>query len=151
MLLLQAFKDMWDELPNDPNIKKYLASKNKELGSRKFCSTMLYWFGNRSYNKFLDYSLLAIKFANWYTHRVKTKNDTDDAYIICRDIVTHLLWDDRHDMWQNIPYLIDKLDVDISFYNLLAQWIIECFNVYGTGDLSVKWNLLVGIRGEDFK
>lgn len=153
MLILRMIKDMFNEMPTTPDIYKYFQSKREEVkNDRKFFMDVIQYLGGRSYNKFLDYSLFAIKIVGiyrkylyWHDTAWHTLHDEDGD-----GVVNRLLFDDRHDLWQNLPYILDdainKANADkkpITIENVNAFWsaivtaLIECINLDGTSDASV--------------
>ena len=60
----------------------------------------------------------------------------------------YLMFDDRHDLWQNLGYALDKIfpgfnlhgeePRDMAVYRRLCEILIACINEAGTGDVTVK-------------
>ena len=129
-----------------PKFRDMLAKEREGKEDRDFFNYLIDWLGGRSYNKFLDYSLLAIKinyiFKNmqgvnedsWYGTK---GNDVGDI----KNIINCLLYDDRHDLCQNMPYALDRVydlmkegkDKD-NFWKYMVNAVISCINTRGTGD-----------------
>lgn len=139
MKILQLFKDCFNKLPDTPDIYLFLLNEAEE-DYKKFFNHFIQYVGGKSYNEFLDYSLLIvklIKICNKYSNEIyKIKNNDIYKFILNR------LIDDRHDLWQNLLYILDDLksikDIDKEF----AIALIESFNSKGTGDIIFNINLL---------
>ena len=150
MLILQLCKDMFDEMPNVPDIHKFFHTKREEYNDdRKFFLSVIQFLGGRSYNNFMDYSLLAIKLTYIHNKYIPRSYHTWEHM---KDGIEYLLGDDRHDLWQNLPYILDDVikgtkeiigpqfsDEQINkFWEAVVTAIIECINTDGTGDKSVQ-------------
>lgn len=139
MKLLILFKDVFNELPNDIDIKNCLLSHKEQLGSETFCNIYFNQICGRSYNNFVDYGAAALKFVNYFKEIGVFNN--------IQGIVDSLLLDDRHDCGTNIQHYLYKilkensLNKD-SFWSNIADILIGCFNESGTGDMLInlsKW------------
>jgi hypothetical protein len=144
MRILQLCKDLFDETPGDKSIKEFFEQmRKKKDDNRAFfrcCSQLL---GGRGYNEFLDYSLFAIKL----------NKISNDMPLSCRapqkgilKAISNLLHDDRHDMYQNIPYELDEYAQGLivsdnlnKFWEAVVDAMIDCINVNGTGDISTNF------------
>ena len=147
MKLLQMFRDMFGQLPDIPDVHEFMHSKRKEYDNdHKFFHLIIQFLGGRSYNCFLDYSLFAIKLN--YIHD-KCIPNSYNTWEKMKEGIDYLLADDRHDLWQNLPYVLDDVikedehqpisEVGIEkFWAAVVTAIIECINVEGTGDRSIS-------------
>lgn len=134
MKLLESFSNAFDDTPKS-SVKLFLAKQREKLGDADFVQTMFSFYGGRGYNQFLDYKLLAIKFA------VMLDKFHLDGYEKVYEIVSHLFFDDRHDMYQNIPYYLqDLIELNVErkkdILSSVAYALIDCFNVNGTEDIN---------------
>lgn len=130
--LLESFDLAFSEIPKKPDIYTFFMEMVDKLGHEKFSRRMLYTYGSRSYNNYLDYQLLACKFANlfdklanstWTTNFSSEMNNfVGDCWEEVDDIVTNLFFDDRHDMYQNIPYSLDKISEKFSASDKEKLW-----------------------------
>ena len=142
MKLLESFKMAFNELPTEPGIYKFLDKMRVKLGNREFLNTVWYWYGGRGYNEFVDYSLLALKIRFLAPRTQHMPNPTTGEDYITES-VKELLFDDRHDFYQNIPYLLNPfLNVHPELEESFAMAWIECFNIKGTGDQAHVGQLL---------
>ena len=109
-----------------------------DRGFFRFCSQ---WLGGRGYNEFLDYSLFAIKLNHIYHEH--DHPGIDNEWERMEEAITNLLADDRHDMYQNIPYELDDVAATLKdpakFWSDVVDAMIECINVHGTGDVAHKF------------
>jgi hypothetical protein len=115
MKLLEALRESEIGIPKNGRVKSHLRYyRGKEsVGSKAFCITMFSWFGGRVYNQFLDYSLLAIKVAyifRDFNYDLYSKIEWKDK----KDLVEYLLYDDRHDLWQNAPYILERMEKGLT-------------------------------------
>ncbi len=152
MELLQMCKDIFDVLPKGTSIKEFFsemrALKSSEQGNtdENFFNLCVHYLGGRSYNGFLDYSLFAIKLNVIYNNHCWLESDCSGKRM--EEAIMRLLMDDRHDMWQNIPYaLIDVAkglpsDKKEAFWSDIVDALIDCVNIKGTGDISPTFKVL---------
>lgn len=147
MKLLQLFADAGWEFPKSPWIKDYFLNKFKNEGEDEFLKN-LYWFGSRSYNEFLDYSLFAIKISNFYAKSNYKFVEEYDSFKDIEDIIIYLLFDDRHDMYQNVPYCLNRIINGMQeekdkkeFKIFLCCAFIESINVHGDGDVAFRMSI----------
>lgn len=155
MKVLEMCRDMFDKTPRGNSVKEFFRlqrelenaeiEEGEDNTDRGFFVLCCNYLGGRGYNEFLDYSLLAIKFNQIY-------NDTS---LYCsgygsrmREAISNLLHDDRHDMYQNIPYELDdyvkgfKKPEDVAkFWASVVDAMIDCINVAGTEDVSVNFTI----------
>ena len=121
-------------------------------GYRGFVKQMLGVFGGRGYNQFLDYPLIAVKLNQLFCeqNRYKWKDervDDKDWFDLASECVKLLLWDDRHDLYQNLPYTLDDLyklakeDLAGTFWHDIAKILIESFNCDGSGNICHKFEV----------
>lgn len=158
MKLLQLYKDMFGDGKVLSKFRDAIKEKRSlQNDDRKFANFLINWIGGRSYNGFLDYSLLAIKmnrlFSNEMRHAIPSicwfGKDGDIGDI--KDLIGDLLWDDRHDLYQNMPYILDRIYKEMKdgpgkshFWTLITDAIIDCINVHGTGDVAFKFHIPEG-------
>ncbi len=141
-LLGDVFQDAFGELPTiRDSIHTFLRNQLDKLGSKEFVYSMLEWFGGRSYNCFLDYSLLSVKLGKFFwnniDHDIYWSNEED-----IHEMLNYLLHCDRHDMYQNVPYYLEDIEkkscmhkkFPSNFHTSIAEMLIECFNPNGTED-----------------
>jgi len=138
------------EIPLGRNFRSMLKKLRKLFNNDcKFAKCLFSVICGRGYNEFMDYSLMAIKFnamfqdidvddSAWYGK----EGDTGDI----KKLITNLLWDDRHDLWQNAPYQLDRIYIDVknakdkeAFWLRVADIMVDCINVHGTEDVSVSF------------
>jgi len=107
-----------------------------------------YWFlgflGGRGYNQFLDYGLLLLKVSQYFKGIMWNGDFLEEYTKTIADLYHFLMFDDRHDLWQNLPYALDKMipgfsvndedSRDMGVYLKLCEMLIECINEDGTGD-----------------
>ena len=150
MKLLELCKHMFGDMEMSPRFRDMVINKrieyNNDLG---FSHHLLGWLGGRSYNNFLDYSLLAIKLNYMFGHMKSVPNvlwfGKDEDMGLIKELINHLLYDDRHDLWQNMPYILGEIYIKIkegpekdNFWKHIVNAIIDC-NVNGTGDVSASY------------
>jgi hypothetical protein len=123
------------------NIKKSLLKYKEKVGAEKFIQSSIPMFCGRSFNEFFDYGLFLLKLQHIYKgvfNSIDTPIYNEEGVYKLVDEATYLLFDDRHDYYQNYDFMSmsqEKLDdVAIAF--------IECINTAGTGDISYKTTLL---------
>lgn len=148
MKVLQLCTDLFDKAPTGSSINKFFQRMREEHkgGDKSFFHKCIQYLGGRGYNEFLDYSLFAIKlnviFNKYYLD--------SDQWRPMREAITNLLFDDRHDYWQNGPSELtefaegfgDNDDIKDSFWELVVDSMLECINVEGTEDVSVKFVII---------
>ena len=149
MKLLQMIKDIFGEMPDRPNIHEYFQKKREEYDNdRGFFNFTIQYLGGRSYNKFLDYALFAVKLDGIYRKYLYWQDGTWEEM---KEGIEDLLFDDRHDLWQNLPYILDRV-IDIAngnenpisvedvqnFWRDVTTAMIECINIEGTGNQIVN-------------
>jgi hypothetical protein len=149
MRVLQLCKDLFDKTPDGDSVKELFQEmrewdhapwqKGATYMDKRFFGLCSQYLGGRSYNKFLDYSLLAIKLNHIY-NKYWTPG-VDNKWESMRSAILNLLADDRHDMYQNIPYELEEVaetlgDKQGEFWSDVVDAMIECINVEGTGDIA---------------
>lgn len=152
MKILRLVKDLFGDVAFEAGITdiKNIFQKQREKydDDGRFFNCIIQYLGGRGYNDFLDYSLFAIKMhlilAPYWWRNFGEENYPGDENP-CTDIVTDLLFDDRHDLWQNMPYCLDDIhkaltnEESVDMWKRIVDAIIECINVKGTGDVSVNF------------
>lgn len=153
MELLEALKMAFDVLPDTINVRDFLRKKQCEFGSEAFSLVMFDVFCARRYNSFMDYGSMALKISRMFADRYPyykplSTNDCDNDESCAHLIVDRLLFDDRHDCYQNVPYLLEdfiKSNIDSfgdkekdEFWTLIANILITSFNCSGTSDILWK-------------
>jgi hypothetical protein len=98
---------------------------------KSFCDFCLYWFGGRSLNRYMCYDSLAIDLAR-YVRRLSFSTN----YGALMEGVSKLLWDDRHDLYQNLPYHIEDFlkespELEDEFYAMLKKAILKALDPHG--------------------
>jgi len=160
MKILRMCKDMFDKTPEDTSIKGFFREMRKRENAKKddddntdrgFFVLCTNYLGGRSYNRFLDYSLFAIKL-NYIHNKWCTMFKRDDGkwsqwvegtWAEMSKAILNLLADDRHDMWQNVQGevlavgVLLEAELQKSFWADVVDAMIDCINVEGTGDISV--------------
>jgi len=157
MQILELCYDLFGQTPDKINVKEFFQimrqTKYEKYNDTEsipdgvfFCHCAGY-LGGRGYNNFLDYSLLAIKLNAIFKKYNRGAENLPWKKI--NEAVICLLTDDRHDMYQNIPYFlgdivkeITTLDKKKAFWADVATSLIECINVNGTYDVSVNFSIL---------
>ena len=150
MKIFNMLSGMFNKLPNPgQSVKGFIKEQRPNFGKdANFFNLMIRYLGSRSYNEFLDYSLLAIKLNAIYNKHCFLVEGTWDEM---QGAISKLLTDDRHDLWQNLPYYLDDASRAIEKKNgaekVSAFWadvvdaLIDCINVNGTGDISVNFTI----------
>ncbi len=146
MKLLKALQDAFGKLPTEPDVIAFLRAQRDEMGGEDFSGLFFSMFCGRGYNQFVDYGAMALKLArlihvDLWDH-VQSANTPHAGERHCvGEMVCKLLFDDRHDCYQNVPYYIadfikanPKLDV-MAFWLSISDILIDSFNIHGTGDL----------------
>jgi len=150
MKVLKMCQDMFGKSP-EKSIKEFFQDMRdlhifEEGSDRTFFEFCVGYLGSRGYNEFLDYSLFALKLLAYLRAEdpcVSTKGTSEMMMAIEK-----LLYDDRHDMYQNIPYHLDDFVADFKeshkdkvseFWEYVVDSLIECINVHGTGDVTHKF------------
>lgn len=155
MKILQLCKDMFGGIKIVSKFHHMIANKRLEYkeNDQQFCNYLISWLGGRSYNNYLDYSLLAIKMNYMFEHMKGINEDSwfgtkgNDVGDI-KELINDLLYDDRHDLYQNMPYILERIYKDMekgpdkdNFWTNIVNRIIECINVHGTKDASVHFSI----------
>jgi len=150
MKILQMFQDFFDEVPNTPKIKEFICKKREDCGNdNNFFITLSIMLGGRSYNKFLDYSLFAIKLNAIHNKHCCSNGWVNGTWAEMKESLEDLLADDRHDMYQNVPYSLVRIakaltkagkDADM-FWKDVVDAMIQCVNINGTGDVSITYEV----------
>lgn len=149
MRVLQLCKDLFDKTPDGDSVKELFQEmrewdhapwqKGATYMDKRFFELCSQYLGGRSYNKFLDYSLFAIKLNKIYNDH--SSPGVDNKWERMEDAITNLLADDRHDMYQNVPYELEDVaetlgDNQEGFWADVVDAMIDCINVEGTGDVA---------------
>jgi hypothetical protein len=138
-------KDIFNESPTTSIKQLFKDERSKLNDDRGFFNICATYLGGRSYNKFLDYSLFAIKLNRIWAKHCWLEKGSDWTEMWAA--IMNLLTDDRHDMYQNVPYELDAAVKDMSDEKKVAFWgdvattLIECINVNGTGDVSFRFRI----------
>ena len=148
MKILNMLSDIFDELPKPgQGVKEFINEQrmDSEKTNCAFFHLVIQYLGGRSYNEFLDYSLLAIKLNAIYNKYCYGLGAWDDM----QKAILKLLTDDRHDLWQNLPYYLNDVSKALdkekgseeadTFWLDIIMATIDCINVNGTGDISVNF------------
>ncbi len=148
MKILELCKNLFGKTSGGANIKKFFQEMRETEkyydNDRYFFMVCSQYLGGRGYNEFFDYSLFAIKL-NSIHHKLNSNGWVEGSREKMTEVILDLLADDRHDMWQNTPLLLDKiatlLDSEMQgfFWSDVVDAMIRCINVYGTGDVSVNF------------
>jgi len=146
MKLLQLFSQAFEEVPKPyERVKDFLQRKREELGDKKFVSRMIYWTGCRSFNRFEEHGLLALNLANFFNFTFSCFNTLDFSEVVIKELVGEYLFDDRHDIYQNIPYTLEEIlkasteEEKEEILAFFAKIYIDCFNPNGTAETSSLW------------
>lgn len=153
MKLLELYKHMLGDMKVLPSFREMVINKRTEYNNDlKFCNHLINCLGSKDYNNFLDYSLLAIKLNHMLKHMRGVPDilwfgeDEDEGLI--KEVINDLLYDDRHDLYQNMPYILEDIYTKIKdgpekdvFWKCIVNIIIECINVHGTGDVSTSYSV----------
>ena len=134
MKLLKLFKDCFEVLPDDADLQAWLRAKSKKMGSEDFFNRFIQFVGQRGYNEFLDYGLFALKLNAIFGNEVVEDKFIQDGYL-AKSMTDSLLHDDRHDLYQNLPYDIQRSQLE-NKWDLVVAALIESFNENGTGDVA---------------
>lgn len=148
MKILRMCKDIFDQTLNGTSIKEFFQEMRKAESNsdREFFMLCIGYLGGRGYNEFLDYSLFAIKLNVIFNKYHLYTN----VWSRMREAITNLLFDDRHDYFQNGACELDDFakgfkgeheDKAEEFWSLVVDGMIECINVNGTGDVSVNFTI----------
>lgn len=149
MKLLDLCVDFFGkDIKIERSFRRMIEAKRSAVNDdEKFAYQLMAWLGARSYNEFLDYSLLAIKLNKIFDKMMFDIPDPcwDDGGPI-KETIEHLLYDDRHDMYQNVPCYLGSIYKDMPnssskkvFWTVITNALIECINVKGTGDVSAEF------------
>jgi hypothetical protein len=157
MKLLKKLHDSYGCLPTTPSVRQFLEKQRDSMGARDFCGHFFNHFCSRPEGEFVDYGLLALKlkahleinypYGDFEYEAPRERRGHED---LLQDLVSDLLWDDRHDCYQNVlPNLEEfltinsnKIDKFFSFWEEIAEILISCFNTEGTKDVIWKKDLL---------
>ena len=137
MKLRSALKDAFSKPPPTPDIKAFLREQRNELGGEGFSHTFFNMFRGRRYNQFVDYGAMALKLTKLINSLDYSIDPSDHDRSFASLIVEKLLFDDRHDCYQNVPYIIAdfiKVNQDV-FWLSVSNILIDSFNENGTGDI----------------
>jgi hypothetical protein len=140
MKVLEFFNNCFGAMPRTPNLKHELELQLKELGPEKFFSLVIMYLGGRGYNEFLDYSLFFLKLRKIFEDCSDIEEKETELFLISDQLCHRLLWDDRHDLYQNLPYILEELPY--NRYDKVCVALIESFNPKGTGDIIYKHSIL---------
>jgi hypothetical protein len=143
MEVLNLCEDMFGSVPSKTSIKGFFKDKAAEIGNPiEAFHKMCYWLGGRGYNQYLDYGLFTLKFIK--ICRMGQFSFSIENWKPFREVISSLLDDDRHDMYQNVPIHIKNIGKQLNdekqmhFYEVLLTALIECVNVSGTEDQAYK-------------
>ena len=107
--------------------------------------TFLGFIGCRSYNQFLDYGLLLVRLSKYIDNRdraISYANSDKKHLDALADLYFRLMFDDRHDLWQNLPCILDTLipawRSDSLVCRELCEILVSCINNDGTGNKSER-------------
>ncbi|MCK4528835.1 hypothetical protein KAW18_15815 [candidate division WOR-3 bacterium] len=151
MELLQLCNEMFKDTKILPKFRDMIADKKIICDNdQKFSHYLISYLGSRSYNKFLDYSLLATKlnyiFSNMKGISAESWYGTEGDEGTIKELIGDLLYDDRHDLWQNMPYYLEDIYKNMekgpdkeNFWKYIVNAIIDCINVHGTNDVSASF------------
>jgi len=90
--------------------------------------------GGRLYNSHIDYGLFAIKLRKACKEsEIYDKNE--DCYALTA-MVSDILFCDRHDLYQNIVYSIDRLTDIEDRWRLALIALVDSINLEGSGDVT---------------
>ena len=141
MRLLQMLSDIFGKVELKESVKAMFQEKRAEVKDDKvFFNRVIQYLGGRGYNEFLDYGLFALKLKELFGPIWWKVSDKDSGHP-CKEALDRLLLDDRHDLWQNLPYYLEEIEGaykteedKAAFYKKVVDALIECINVHGTGD-----------------
>ena len=151
MKLLELYKELSNNTTVFTNFKEMVAIRRKEEDDdRKFCYYLLNVLGCRSYNEFLDYSLIAIKINSLFKSMKGIPNvcwfGNNKNKGLIKKLIEDLLYDDRHDLYQNMIYALDEIYKQIKeketkdfFWGSIVDILIDCINTEGTEDVSANF------------
>ena len=120
-----------------------ISEERQNIGDEEFVLKMVYWTGGRSFNLFLDYGLMALKVKSLEEELNLYLEPVGNNHPPVRNIVDEYLWDDRHDIYQNVPYYLGEIKGQLPtkewkvFIHRFADALLESFNPAGTGDISL--------------
>ncbi len=98
--LMKLLHSCFGGFPNKYYIKEWIKEKRVERNDDcSFFRTTIQHFGGRGHNEFLDYGLMALKFVHFFEGEQKLV-----------DASKFLLFFDRHDLWQNLPYIVEEFN-----------------------------------------
>ena len=162
MKVVELLKDLFffseDVKIVESSIKKtFEHHRNLYNDDKRFFNAVIHYLGGRGYNEFLDYSLFATKLnvifeKHWYDipENIMDKYERIEEHP-CSEAVTGLLFDDRHDLYQNLPYQLDDIEKGQEnkeeFWKKVTNALIECINVNGTEDVSCAWKINEIVKG----
>jgi len=144
-LLNAIFKDAQVQL----SVKEEFQHQREIRGDdRAFFEMVIQYLGGRGYNEYLDYSLFAVKLAKIFSDSSVNSVPGANGLSPQDEAVISLLYDDRHDLWQNLPYSLASIANDMEdpeeqkqFYTNVVSAMIECINVSGTGNVAHKFHI----------
>ena len=152
MKVLQLLNALFKDVRGRLDVKEEFQRQREKRGDDKaFFEMVIQYLGGRGYNGYLDYSLFAIKLAKICSdssvNSAPGANGLEPSY----EVVISLLYGDRHDLWQNLPYSLASIADDMEgpeeqkqFYTNVVAAMIECINVAGTGDVVHKFHIKEG-------
>jgi len=95
---------------------------------------MIRYLGNRVYNRYLDYGALLLGIT-WIVKESGTVEFSYNAVKVMQKVYFYLMFDDRHDLYQNLPGELDRLELTNRdmFWRLVSAIVVTCINEEGTG------------------
>jgi len=100
------------------------------------------YLGNRGYNCFLDYGQLLLKLTRFLITSDLVKYSSE-LHKRLHQLYYYLMLDDRHDLYQNLPYELEKVEVtdETQYWYQLSRILVACLNEDGTFDRTtpVRW------------
>lgn len=146
MKVLEMVNSIFPNAVIKGSIKGVFMNERKIMeDDERFFNMIIQYLGGRGYNNFLDYSLLTIKMRHildpvWW-------NVEKDGENVCRALVMLILLDDRHDLWQNMPYYMDDIckaagpEMATLLRSQTLDAVIDCISVDGVGDVSMNFTV----------
>jgi hypothetical protein len=142
MRLLELLNSLFGEVQIQTSVRGIIQEERaKTADDKEFFLLLIQYIGGRGYNNFLDYGLYALKLKElldplWFCAAENTSKEPP-----ARHAIDSLMYDDRHDLWQNLPYSIQEIESCLPteeekklFMGNVLDALIECINVRGTGD-----------------
>lgn len=140
---LRMLRDMFGDVPIPSSIKQACLDHTRGTGYKEKAGFLLYWFGCRSHNQYLNYGYLLLKLVK----HLRTIRPHIEFYnypkphdsLVVR-LAYYLLLDDRHDLWQNLPLCLESVISSLPFTDRDGHWeaiyhiVIDCINERGTGN-----------------